>query len=376
VESKLDRMTKPSLNESAPRVRGGWLKSKHYEKLPSKASNPQQILVALYGMSHTQCLWKAMQKLDINKRYLIRGFMAAGAPPNWALAEYELDRKRCKSDVAILGIMTEGVPLVSSTTGMTAYFDIAYPYTFPRYKLAHNRLIVRYPPFIGAKGYLYYFYHPSKWMAYKSWLAKNDKYYDPVLFKRSVLDKSAYFRLLRRAYAQKSNRSIYNSVYGENGYNENSEEVAVVRGIVKRFAKLARKDGTIPIIYVVNTQGQSDKLYRLLKPAFDDDHIPFLSTHLICPPDDPSVFMKTNSHFTAEKDLELANEMIKIIEREVEKTASGPSSQVIPGTSKKYSDRLNETMEIRAKLLALHSPKQRGNRLTANHYALLECPQN
>ena len=138
VEGKLQWMTRPTADESAPRVSGGWLKSDKYLSLPTKASKPDEVLVALYGMSHTQELWKAISKTD--EKYLIRGFMSAGAPPNWSYAAYEFDRGRHKADVVILGILTDTVPPVTATTGMTAFFDSSFPYTFPRYTVKDEKL--------------------------------------------------------------------------------------------------------------------------------------------------------------------------------------------------------------------------------------------
>jgi len=317
VEGKLAVMTRHNEYESAPRVSGGWLNSDKHNSLPNKISKPGEVLIALYGMSHTQDLWTAISEID--KRYLIRGFMAAGATPNWTYAAYEFDKGRHKAHAVILGIMTEGIDLITSTTGMTAYFDICYPYTFPRYTVENGKLLVSYPPFLDAKGYIEYFYDDSKWNQYRAWLAKNDKLYDPFLFQRSVFDHSALVRLLRRAYAEREKQNITSRVYTESRFIENSEEIVILRAIVQTFAESARADNIIPIIYIVNTQGQGDKLFRVLKPVLDANGIPYLSTHIICPPDDPRVYLSENSHFIPSKDMELAREMIRIIEEELKK---------------------------------------------------------
>ena len=317
VEGKLQWMTRPSEDESAPRVSGGWLKSDKYRSLPSEASRQDEVLIALYGMSHTQCLWEAIQKTD--KKYLTRGLMAAGAPPNWSYAAYEFDRGRHKADVVILGIITDTIPFITSTTGMTTHFDMSYPYTFPRYTVKHGKLFVTHPPFYDAKGYIEYFYDQAKWNQYRAWLSKNDKYYDPILFQKSLFDYSAFFRLLRRAYSEREKQKLTKDVYTKTGFNEASEEIVILRTLVRTFAESARKDNVIPIIYIVNSKGSGDRLFRVLKPVLDAHNIPYLSTHIICPPDDPRVYLSENSHFTLAKDMELAKEMINIIEREIEK---------------------------------------------------------
>lgn len=316
VEGKLATMTRHDIGDSAPRINGGWLNSEKHKSLPNKTSKSDQILVALYGMSHTQCLWEAIQKTD--QRYLIRGFMAAGATPNWSYAAYEFDKDRHKADVVIIGIMSEGLSLVTSTSGATAYFDLAYPYTFPRYTVKNEKLNASYPPFLNAKGYIEFFYDRLKWPQYREWLSKNDDLYSPILFRKTVIDCSAFIRLLRRAYSEKEKLDISRSLYAKTGFNESSEEVVTLRSIIKTFAASAREANFIPIIYIVNTQGQGDKLFRILKPVLDKHKISYLSTHIICPPDDPRVFLAENSHFTLTKDMELAKAMINIIQKELE----------------------------------------------------------
>lgn len=319
VEGKLQGMTRLNEDEAAPIVNGGWLETVRQKSLPSKrlSSDTSKVVVSLYGMSHTEELWKSISKLD--KRYLIRGFMAAGATPNWSYAAYESDEGKEDSDVVILGIMTDSVPLITSTTGMTAYFDMSYPYTFPRYTVKGDKVNAVWPPFYDSKNYVKYFFDKAKWKQYRAWLAKNDKYYNPILFKKSILDYSALFRLVRRAYAEREKQKIINSSYTKAGFIEDSEEVIVLRTIVKNFAESAREKSIIPIIYIVNNQERSDHLFKILKPVLDSNKIPYLSSHVICPPDDPRVFLSINSHFIHSKDMELAQEMIKIIQQEIEK---------------------------------------------------------
>lgn len=316
VEGKLRWMTRPEVGDSAPRVSGGWLEDqKAVTPLPVKASEQGEVLIACYGMSHTEELWKAISKTD--KRFVIRGFMAAGATPNWSYAAYEADRRRHKADVVILGILTDTVPLITTTTGMTAHFDMGYPYTYPRYRVMNGGLSMSSPPFRSAQGFISCLYDPSKWRQYRTWLAANDKYYDPLLFQGSPLDYSALVRLLRRAYAQSKKQESFERVYGKGGFVDQTEEIRILRAMIRTFAESAREDGIIPVVYLVNSQGRSDHLFRILKPVLDTYKIPYLSTHNICPPDDPRVFLSENSHFIPAKDMQLAMEMIKIIRAEL-----------------------------------------------------------
>lgn len=125
--------------------------------------------------------------------------------------------------------------------------------------------------------------------------------------------------MLRRAYSEKKRQEIIGGVYTSTGFIENSEEVVILRTIVKSFAESAREENIIPIIYMVNTKGQGDHLFRVLQQVLDKNRIPYLSTHIICPPDDPRVYLSENSHFIPSKDMELAKEMIIIIKKELKR---------------------------------------------------------
>jgi hypothetical protein len=102
----------------------------------------------------------------------------------------------------------------------------------------------------------------------------------------------------------------------------------VLRTIVKTFAESARKDEIIPVVYIVNSKGNGDHLFRILKPTLDKYNIPHLSTHIICPPDDPHMYLAENSHFIPSKDMELAAEIIKIIDRELAMKKKNPFQAV------------------------------------------------
>lgn len=316
VEGKLERMMRNANAEENGILGYGWIQNKSYESLPKKAGE-NQILVAVYGMSHAKILGETIAKVD--SKYLIRNIAAPGAPASWSFAAYQADKDCHEAKVVILGIMTDNVPYLGATAGTTSYFDMSHPYTFPRYFVEDGKLKQVYPPFFTSEGFREYFYDRKKWEEYRDWLAKNDKFYDPFLFKRSLTDASALLRVLRRAYAEKIREKRVSQVYTKDGFNFNSQEVLALHGIVKAFAQSSREQKRVPIIYIVNNQGRGDHLYRVLKPVLDGNNIPFLSSHIICPPDDPRVFLGTNSHFTPSKDLELAREVIKIIEIDLER---------------------------------------------------------
>jgi len=210
--------------------------------------------------------------------------------------------------------MTDNIALLGATSGATTYFDLGHPYTFPRYSVDNGQLKQKYPPFFTEEGFAEYFKNTNKWQEYRSWLAENDKFYNTFLFREMLLDRSAFIRVIRRAYADKMKKKITKHIYTKDGFDLKSEEINILRAMVVEFARSARKQEKLPVIYIVNNEGRSDHLYRAVQPVLDKYNIPYLSSHFICPPDDPKVFLGKNSHFKPEKDVALAKEMIRIIE--------------------------------------------------------------
>lgn len=315
VEGKLDRMVKNWTDNPSDALGYGWLINERYSKLPATVKD-KKILVAVYGMSHTKELSRKIAEQD--SRFVIRDVTAPGAPPNWSFAEYEIDKEKHSAQVVILGIMTDAVPYLGSTAGMTSYFEMSHPYTFPRYYVKDGVLERDFPPYCTPDTFREYFFDSKKWNEYRDWLSKNDKFYSPFLFNRSVADASAMLRFIRRSYAEKFKAVRVGQVYSKAGFNLDSEEIITLREILKTFARTARARKSIPIIYIVNNEGRSDHLYQALKPALESDSISYLSTHIICPPDDPRIFTGVNSHFIPSKDAELAKEMIRIVEKELD----------------------------------------------------------
>jgi hypothetical protein len=129
----------------------------------------------------------------------------------------------------------------------------------------------------------------------------------------SVLDHSSLFRLIRRAYGQRVLRNARNAILTSDGFRSESEQVQVARAIIHEFAQRARKDGMIPVIFIVNNFGYSDYLFKALYPALQADNVPYLSSHTIVSPDDPRGYLP-DSHFTDEIDDKLARALVGVIE--------------------------------------------------------------
>ncbi|TFG93038.1 MAG: hypothetical protein E4H15_02275 [Syntrophobacterales bacterium] len=313
VEGKLARMTRKTDNESAPILSTGWLEAPRVRTVTKGAGEASRPKVTVYGMSHSVQLADDMARLDSS--VMIRSFGAPGAVPSWSYSAYLSDRQQYHSDVVVLAVMTIGIPFICTTAGTTNHFDSVWPYTYPRLIQRDGRLESLPPPFLSLDGYRSYFFDPDRWATYVGWLKANDRFYDPVLYRKTIFDKSSLVRMLRRAYAYSSRRKKEAQVYDErNGFNRGSEEVKVLLSIVENFAEEARRDGSIPVIYIVNNLFTGSRLFDLLGNALIGHDISYLSSHGICAPDDPRNYLP-DTHFTPQKNLELAGAMLEVIRK-------------------------------------------------------------
>ena len=72
------------------------------------------------------------------------------------------------------------------------------------------------------------------------------------------------------------------------------------------------------MIYVVNSFGYGDQLYRALAGTLQEQRIPYLSTHTIVNPSDPAGYLP-DSHFTDANDRKLAEALATLIDAELAK---------------------------------------------------------
>jgi hypothetical protein len=318
TESKFDIMIKRDYTQEPSFLNWCWIKdNRKYDTINSAKIESDKVTVTVYGMSHTKLLGNAIEKLS--SRYYIKDITAPGAPANWSFASFLQQEKKFHSDIAILGIMTDIVSLVSTSCGATLNVDMAYPFTYPRFTVKNDSLLCVEPPVSTLKQFYSFYNDNEKWSLYRHWLSINDKYFDQITYCRSITDGSILLKLIKRAYSISSRKNKMEKVYRQGiGFNEKSEEVIILKHIIKEFSEIARNQGTVPIVYIVNNPGGNDFLFKILFPTLTMYNIPYLSTHRICPTNNPSLFLHENRHFIPSKDIELAGEMIKIIDKELD----------------------------------------------------------
>ncbi|HZS53656.1 MAG TPA: hypothetical protein VFA65_04580 [Bryobacteraceae bacterium] len=309
TEGQLRRMTRPEKDQTAPITLAGW-----YNPLQVKEFAPktlQSSIVTIYGASHSVNLATALGR--VSNRFTPRSVGGPGATSNWAYGAYLRDRGGGKSYAVVLSFQSSTLPMITSLSPITWNSDAPKPYTADRFLLDGNKLRVIQPPYTSFDSYVETLDDPQKWSMAREFFSKHDPFYNSWVFRENLLDYSSLFRLVRRAYAQHVVRDIKHSVLDQSGFQPESEPIKVATAIIHEFAIRARRDGSIPVIFMINDLGYSNFLFQALSSAVQADNVPYLSSDAIVPPNDPRGYLP-DSHFTIENDDKLARALEGILE--------------------------------------------------------------
>ena len=309
AEGQLSRMTRKSRSETAPITLVGWYEPLEVVEEPSKSNAS---VVSFYGASHTVRLANALGRAS--DRFSFRMVGAPGATSNWSYGAYLRDRGGRKSRAVVLAFNSNNFAMISSFSPTIWSVDYPMPYTADRFYLESSRLRVLHPPYTSFDQYVHTFYDPVAWSAALDFFSKNDPFYNSFIVRANVLDHSALWRLFRRAHDQKLLRDLQKSVLDQSGFRPESEDVKLAHRMIHEFAIQARSDAMIPVIFIVNNLGYSDNLFRALRPILEADNVPYLSSHTIVSPNDPTGYLP-DSHFTDENDDKLARALVEILDR-------------------------------------------------------------
>ncbi|MBN8808836.1 MAG: hypothetical protein J0I47_11490 [Sphingomonas sp.] len=308
MEARVRRMTRADPSATAPITLAGWYSPL---KATDRPAAPGATPVTVYGMSHAMRLAEALHNESPN--YAVRSVGAPGATTNWSLGAYRRDAAGRKSKVVVLAIMSSTLPEITSMTPMTWNVSFPLAYTQDRYLIGGDgKLRVITPPYESFTDFVATLDDPRKWAAAVAMYERYDPFYDSLMFRATWLDHSTLVRLARRAWINRRDRETAGDVLTARGFNADSEAVRVANAIIAQFAAMARHNGQVPVIYVVNNYGYGDQLHRALADTLERDHIPYLSSESVVDPNDPSNYLP-DTHFTDANDQKLAQALDQVI---------------------------------------------------------------
>lgn len=329
IEAKTRRMVGEREADTAPSALSGWLE-------PPAAGGASRVpgrrLVTAYGQSFTFQVTGPMAKLDTS--LVLRTLGGPASPASHGYALWEADRRRVRSDVAILGVLASSVRGIDATSAATWQFEAPPLYTYPRYRVEADGRPIAAPPLVRSladlRGALA---DPARWRAWEAQLARDDDWYDPLLWRASWLDRSSLAKLLRRAWAQRAQRARLARLHDRRGFREDAEQVRVLRSLAGSFVDGCREDGTLPVVLLLEDAGYSDHLARALGPELERKGAVWMGTHAYADPGNP-VNLKGDGHFVPELNERLAAELLARIRAGLDDARAGAG---MPGAARTVS---------------------------------------
>lgn len=314
IEGKIRRQIGATDESTASLALAGWLDSDNWQEnnqdKPIRPDSGEDLLIATYGMSFSNQVSRAMEK--INPQITLRLIAGPGAPPNHSFAAYTLDRGHHEADVVILGVLASSVKGLSALSGMTWGAEVPAAFTFPKYRLEKGELKEIEPKIQSIDQLRTAVNERDKWRAFVEQLRDFDRFFNSFLFEQNLTDHSAIVRMVRRAWGQKHLASITNEIHTPEGFNEELVEIKALRVMVEEFAETARQDGKLPIVLILNDRGYDDHLFEYLQLSLEENSIPFVSTHTIAPATDLKNFLG-DGHFTKSANQLIAQEVLDLI---------------------------------------------------------------
>jgi hypothetical protein len=311
IEGKIVRLIGTSDATAAQIASAGWRSAPPGPAQPTRPRPGSDLLLANYGMSFSEQVGDALAKID--PKLTVRSWGGPSAPPNCAYGYYLADRGRHDADVVMLGILSNRVAAMESTSGMNNSFEGPAPYSFPSFTPDGSGGITTIEPPFGTLGELRAaLADADRRQALIEEMRRHDAYYAGYLFQRNVLDYSALARIVRRALAHRHDRAVESRSYTEAGFVAESIPVKALRLMVKAFARSVRGDGRLPVVLLLHTRGYADHLYAVLADDLATDDIPYVSTHTICPASDSTNYV-ADGHFTPEANGRIAQALADVL---------------------------------------------------------------
>jgi hypothetical protein len=242
----------------------------------------------------------------------IRQISGPSAPPSHSHAAYLLDKDQHNAKFVVLAVLAGNVKYLLGMTNDTIGWDFTLPCTYPRYQNIDSQLSAVNPYLNSFTELERAMKSPEIWNKHLTQLSEHDEYYNPLLYPQNILDGSVIGRLIRRGLATRQNLIATSDIHNHRGFNEEHEVIAILKKIIINFNDDVRAHNRIPIVLLINNQGFDDHLYQVTQKTLSEHHIPFLSTHNICPATEPRNFIK-DGHFTAACDIKIARKLLALM---------------------------------------------------------------
>ncbi len=318
VEKKLRIGWEGRFNKKRNPHRAGWLDPRLWADKPQDG---EKGLIAAYGQSFT---FYAMGRLkELVPEYETRVITGPSAPPNHSFAAFNLDRNLHSAEVCVLGLLSGTIKGLLGMSSAGYYWHTPLPFTFPRYRVVNGELVSEMPLIRTQESWDQALKDPLKLEPFLKQIETHDNYFSSVGYRSTWLDSLILGRIVQKGFNGRKASSVQNKFIGPQGFKEDSELVVILQAIVKEFARVAREDGRLPIVLLFHGRGEADHLYQMIYKTLEENQIPYVSSHGICSPWNPDVFIsKDDGHLKPHCNKEIVRQMLEIIATQSDGKAS------------------------------------------------------
>ena len=310
IEAKLDRTFGRVDQQPTNIVKAGWISNELYPATEEWSAADQQLL--FYGMSFTNNIARELADLDPAIGILTRA--APGAPLSHSMALFQSDPWRSQADTVIVGVLSSSIPYMQGMTGLGYTPESPAPYAYPKYTLVDDELVRLDPPildrdqFVGA-----YRAHGAAWDEQLEVYKANDPYWDEFGFRRSITDRSAMVRLVRRAWASRkigqTNKLVYTR---KSGYKTEHPVMAAVPKILTTMHEQCQADGQRLIVILLHRLNEPGHLDTWLSDQLSEQGIEVISTVDLFSSTDSQNYLG-DGHFQHKNDRLIAQAVLDLI---------------------------------------------------------------
>ena len=258
IEAKLDRSVGNAQQEPTNIVKAGWISTELYP--PTDHWEQAQQRVVFYGMSFTNRIARELALLDSSIGINTRAGPAA--PLSHSMALFEADPLRDQANVVIVGVLSSSMPHMQGMTGLGYTPENPAPHTFPMYTLVDEELNRYDPPILRRDEFVKAYREKGDlWKKHLSAIAEHDVHWDSFVFRRSITDRSATIRLIRRAWASRKVDQVARRVYSpQTGYKVENPSMAAVPKILTSMHTQCQESGQRLIVILLHARNEPGHL--------------------------------------------------------------------------------------------------------------------
>ena len=191
-------------------------------------------------------------------------------------------------------------------------FEQPAPYTYPIFRPEGPAELRRIDPLVTSAAQQRALLADRRSAAsWSSQLAAEDSFHGFPTFGLPVLDHSPFFRLVRRSVATDYVETRKAAVLDPASRHHFPWD-EVLRRMVMQFAEIARQDGQVPVVFLIQTSDPRDPDLRAhLVPTLATQDIPYLATADTVDPSDTTAYVG-DGHFTPENDRTFAVRFLEL----------------------------------------------------------------